>query len=50
MKLITETDVKGKKVLVRVDYNVPIDKFGNITDDNRIKESLKTINYCLDNI
>ncbi len=48
MKLITEADVKGKKVIVRVDFNVPI-KDGNITDDNRIVESLKTIEYAIDN-
>ncbi len=47
MKLITEADVKGKKVIVRVDFNVPI-KDGKIVDDNRIVGSLKTINYLID--
>ncbi|MBQ8892067.1 MAG: phosphoglycerate kinase [Bacilli bacterium] len=49
MKRIDEIDLKNKKVIIRVDYNVPLDKNLNIVDDNRIKESLKTINYCLDN-
>ena len=49
MTRIDEIDLKNKKVIIRVDYNVPLDKNLNIVDDNRIKESLKTINYCLDN-
>ncbi len=49
MKKITDLDLKGKKVIIRVDYNVPINDKGEIVDDNRIRESLQTINYCLDN-
>ena len=49
MKRIEEVNLKNKTVIIRVDYNVPMTKEGKITDDNRIKESLKTINYCLDN-
>lgn len=45
---IDETNLRNKTVIIRVDFNVPI-KDGVIVDDNRIKESLKTINYCLDN-
>ena len=46
-KTLKDIDVKGKKVLVRVDYNVPVDESGNITDDTRITASLPTLNYLL---
>ncbi len=47
-KCITDFDLNNKKVIIRVDFNVPI-KNGQIEDDNRIKESLKTIKYAIDN-
>ena len=38
-------DLKGKRVLMRVDFNVPTDKQGNITDETRIKGALPSIEY-----
>ena len=45
MKYLDQIDVSGKKVLVRVDFNVPMDKSGNVTDNTRVKASLATINF-----
>ena len=47
--LITDLDLNDKKVLVRVDFNVPIDKNLGVTDNTRIKSSKKTISYILEN-
>ncbi|MCK5352183.1 phosphoglycerate kinase, partial [bacterium] len=48
-KTLDSIDLKGKKALVRVDYNVPLDPSGNISDDTRIRATLPTINHILDN-
>jgi phosphoglycerate kinase len=49
IKYIDQLDLKGKSVVIRVDYNVPYDKEMNITDDTRITATLQTLKYCLDN-
>ncbi len=51
MKIIDELDLAGKRTFIRVDYNVPLDKSGDvrrITDDSRIRGSLPTVRYALD--
>lgn len=48
-KTVKDINVKGKKVLVRCDFNVPQDENGNITDTRRIVSSLPTIKYLIEN-
>ena len=47
-KSVEDLEVAGKRVLVRCDFNVPQDEGGNITDDRRIREALKTIKYLVE--
>ncbi len=48
-KTVEDISVKGKKVLVRCDFNVPMDDDGNITNENRIVGALPTIKYLIEN-
>lgn len=47
-KTIRDIEAAGKKVFIRVDYNVPMDKSGQITDDTRIRATLPTLNFLLE--
>jgi phosphoglycerate kinase len=47
MKTINDINFSGKRALIRVDFNVPLDKSFNVTDDNRIRATIPTINKIL---
>ena len=49
MKTLKDFDVKKKRVLLRCDFNIPLDEKENITDDFRIKQTIPTIEYLLEN-
>jgi 3-phosphoglycerate kinase len=46
-KTIRDIDLDGKRVLLRADYNVPLDDHGNITDDYRLQQSVPTVRFLL---
>lgn len=48
VRKLADLDVRGKKVFIRSDLNVPQDEAGNITEDTRIRASVPTIRHCLD--
>lgn len=43
MKTVTDINFKGKRALIRVDFNVPLDKSFEVTDDNRIRATIPTL-------
>src|SRR3989344_420016 len=48
MQSVKDFDVEKKRILVRCDFNIPLDKEGNILDDTKIREALPTLQYLLD--
>jgi phosphoglycerate kinase len=49
MKTVQDASLQNQRVLIRVDFNVPLDKAGNVTDDKRIREAIPTLSYILQN-
>ena len=48
IQTVNQIELKGKRIFIRVDFNVPQDKKGTITDDTRILLSLPTIRYAIE--
>ncbi|MBI4710263.1 MAG: phosphoglycerate kinase, partial [Nitrospirae bacterium] len=45
---LADLSIKGKRLFIRADFNVPLDEDLNITDDRRIRSTIPTINYAID--
>lgn len=48
IRTVDQLDLSGKRTLIRVDFNVPVDKSGNITDDTRLKAAVPTVRAAMD--